>query len=493
MAGRNDPCPCGSHKKYKKCCERVIAFSQAEQVKARREREWFMQGKSELVHWFKKHWSDEKHCKWSSHFKELLQLEQDQPIPQHFYVSFAYWLLFDACCMEGERPVDRWIRSFPVPTEQERLIHSFKDLSLSCYEVIDIREERMLFHRLFDGVKIEIHTCQHSTFEKGDLVFTRLIRFGNHYQFVGPYTSFVHEMRGEILVQLEKFNHPDEEHKDYTTRNHVWRVLGYSIQRAKELERIEELVAASEDVLGSVDDSVILDAMEQKEANQKPGLPLKIMQQLEQFFVTCVSPLQKKTQSLYGDSFELLFRFLSDRYGQSFDWKQLDRDTLIHFFTVWYLDHVSTTPTSSKIFLNTMKTFFRWLAAEKISDIYHQFFQPVYLALIRTLPITIEARKWLRINGVTSTQRGQGPPVLTDLYQLAISSSGPVLLVGNKWISVRLSGFPPMWEENRFWIRGSIQKVNAESVFTHIENVYPAVMVEESNSPQPLRYIENSN
>lgn len=50
-----------------------------------------------------------------------------------------------------------------------------------------------------------------------------------------------------------------------------------------------------------------------------------------------------------------------------------------------------------------------------------------------------------------------------------------------------------MWSENRFWIRGSIQKINAECVFTHIDNVYPAVQQQEETSIKPsLRYIENN-
>jgi hypothetical protein len=307
----------------------------------------------------------------------------------------------------------------------------------------------------------------------------------NHFSLVGPYTSSVHEMRGEILVQLEKFNHREEENREYTTSHPIWQVL----DSAKYAEELEKIMASSNQLL-EADQVALLDLVKSHHKEHK-GLPFEIMQQLEQFFLTCVSPLQEKTQELYGDSLELLFRYLKERFGSTFQWDMLDEENLTHFFSVWYLDHVSSTPTASKIFLNTIKHFFRWLAREKISSIYQHIFQKIYLSLIRSLPTTIEARKWLKENAVHNDERVYQTPALTDLYQLSVSSTGPVLLVGDKWVPVKLNGFPPMWAENRFWIRGSIQKRNAESVFTKIENVYPVFELSEEIVYPSLRYIEN--
>lgn len=493
MTGRNAPCPCGSNKKYKKCCERVVAFSIAKQTKCKKEKTWFVELHKNLIQWFQQRWSYQSQNKWSLHYKQLLQLPLNQPIPQQYTVSFHYWLLFDARCMASQRPVDQWLSTVRIPPEKERLIHSFKDLSLSCYEVLDIRNKTMCFRSLLDDIEFEIHKeKEHTSFVKGHLIFTRLLRLGNHYQLVGPYTSFVHEMRGEILVQLEEFNHQDEESQEYTTRNHIWRVLGYSVKRAEELERIEKLISSSDRLFESAKESAFLDLVETKEPINQ-GLPLQIMQHIEQFFVTFVSSLQKKTQALYGDSMERLFRFLSERFGQVFEWKHLDEENLTHFLTVWYLDRTFSTPAAAKIFLNTIKNFFRWLASEQISDVYVHVFKKVYISLIRVLPVTTEARKWLRENAVSPDMRNKSVSAIADLYQLTISPSGPMLLVGNKWVSVQLNGFPPMWSENRFWIRGSIQKINAECVFTHIDNVYPAVQQQEETSIKPsLRYIENN-
>src|SRR5690606_39262179 len=105
----------------------------------------------------------------------------------------------------------------------------------------DIREKNMLFGSLSKGV-------EYSAIRLDRLISTvqklRLNHLRNRNELVNPYTSFAHEMRGEILVQLEKYNRFDEESQDFTTRGNGWRVFGWSIKRDKELEKIERIVAS---------------------------------------------------------------------------------------------------------------------------------------------------------------------------------------------------------------------------------------------------------
>ena len=152
----------------------------------------------------------------------------------------------------------------------------------------------------------------------------------------------------------------------------------------------------------------------------------------------------------------------------------LNEEALIHFLSVWYLDRNHPSPVAAKVFLNTLKKLFRWLSEENISDVYETF-KRVYIALIRTLPITIEARNWLKKNGVNAQNQNQKSREEIKLYQLTTSSSGPVIFTDKKWIPVKLNGFPPMWAENIFWVRGSITKIDGQWVFSKIENVYPFI------------------
>ena len=337
-----------------------------------------------------------------------------------------------------------------------------------CKEMQDIREKNMLFHSLIKGVEFRANRLDRliSIVEKLRLNYLR-----NRNELVNPYTSFAHEMRGEILVQLEKYNRFDEDSQEFTTRGNGWRVFGWSIKRDKELEKIERIVASHD--FFNVKDLSAQPQMKQ-EVRLQAGLSSEVLGHFDQFFMTCVSPLQRKTQTLYGRSMELLYQYLSMRFGRSFRWSMLNEEVLTHFLSVWYLDTNRPSPVASKVFLNTLKRLFQWLYEENISDVYKDF-KRVYVALIRTLPITIEARKWLKQNGVHPKVQKQRSGNEIELYQLRTSSSGPVIFINKKWKPIKLNGFPPIWAENTFWVRGSVVEEKGQLVFCKIENVYPYV------------------
>lgn len=332
-------------------------------------------------------------------------------------------------------------RGFVHGSKQKCFIQRLCDGSYSCDDIVNIREENL---------------------------------FLQIPEQIGPYISFVHEMRGEILVQLEKYNQHDKGSQEFTARNNGWRVLGWSIKRAKELEKVEKFVV-SQDVF-EIENLHTQPFVEQEAHSQ--GLSVTIMGHFDQFFMTCVSPLQKRTQELYGRSMELLYQYLSTRFGKSFEWSMLNEEVLLHFLTVWYLDHNRPTPVASKVFLNTLKKLFMWLTEEKIAEVY-PIFRRVYCSLIRLLPITIEARKWMKENGIQPKLHSTDQEKV-GIYQLTTSSSSPVVLVDDKWVPIRLNGYPPMWEENSFWVRGSLIENNGNRWFTRIDNVYPVVHLDRS-------------
>ncbi|SEN06888.1 SEC-C motif-containing protein [Lihuaxuella thermophila] len=474
MVGRNDPCPCGSGKKYKKCCERVIAFSAAERARELRDSRLKNELLVDLNRWFKRRCSPEMELTWADRFKALLHFPLDQPIPHDFSFSFRFWLLFDAPCINRKRPVEIWMSTIRKSPIKERLARNFCDTPFTCYEIKEIREEAMIFRSLVDGVEYEVKKGQ--TIPREKLVFTRLIRVGNRYELFGPYICIVHEMRGEILVQLEKYTHHEDEHHDFTTRENGWRVLGWSIQRAKELEKMEKLVSTPPEILESMKEPPFWGTAEPKEEDHV--LPAHIMQHLEQFFVHHVTPLQKGTQAFYNRSLDLLYKYLSMRYGKTFDWSMLNEDSLVHFLSFWYMDQVKTSPNGCKIFLNTLKYLFRWLQDEGISDVYETF-KKVYVLLIRSLPTTAEAKRWILQNAVVPEYKGSDVNGKAGMYMLAVSSTGPVLFVEDKWVPVHLLGFPSMYADSRFWVRGSIEIRPSGCYFTKVEGVYPMILVDK--------------
>jgi hypothetical protein len=441
-----------------------VALSAAEKVREFRESELKNEIFKELCRWFKQRISPERQLEWADRFKKLLWFPPDQPIPQEFFTSFRFWLMFDAPCFNRKRPVEVWSSTIRNAPQKERLARSFCESRFECYEIVETGAGSMVFRSMFSGREYKVR-------KRGDipcagLIFTRLLRIGSRYEIFGPYTSFVHEMRGEILVQLEKYNH-EEERQEFAW-DKGWKVFGWSIRRAEEMEQAK---SASTVMAEPLKRSIVWPMMEPKEED----LPSRIMQQLEQFFVQHVAPLQKGTQTLYSRSLERLYKYFSMRYGQSFDWSLVDEEVLVHFLSVWYLDHGKVTPQGAKIFLNTLKYLFRWLEKEEITDVY-RVYKNVYVALIRTLPLAVEMKKWLMENGVVETERREKE---VDMYLFAVSSTGPVIRVDGKWQPVHLANTPSVGTEQRYWVRGSVHRNLTGYSFTHIEGVYPVVLLEK--------------
>jgi hypothetical protein len=473
MVGRNQPCTCGSGKKYKKCCERVVVFQQVELSRENRERSQKKELLADLDHWFYRYAKVEDQDQWATRFKELLKLPLDQPIPKNFAFSFHYYLLFDAPCINGRRPVDLWISTIRHRNDGDRVIQSLSELSFSCFDMLGSDQETMTFRSLQTNKCYEV--MKQDAVPRDKLVFARLIRIGNRYELFGPYTSFVHEMRGEILVQLEKYNHHEEEQQELTIRETNWRVLGWSIQKANELETIEQkLTSAPTEMRLEEKDDLFLSAMEDQA--DRPSLPVSILNQLEQFYVSEVIPLQKGTQVWYSRTLETLFQYLSLRFGQTFHWSLLTEEVLARFFSIWYLDHHRSTAVSARVFLNTCKHLFRWLDKAGQTELF-QAFKKVYVPFIRLLPETIEARTWMSENGIM--EKKQGEQEQRNRFLLNITAAGPVILIGEQWRPIQLRSFPSMWAEKRFWIKGTVQANGNMYVFTQIENMYPVISMEE--------------
>ncbi|PRZ17040.1 SEC-C motif-containing protein [Laceyella sediminis] len=469
MVGRNEPCPCGSGKKYKKCCERVVALDSVEKARAERESRLKHDLLVDLQHWFTGRISPEMQKEWAQRFKKLMQLPLDQPISQEYATYFRFWLLFDAPCLNRRRPVEVWRSTIRNAPHKERMARNMSESTFTCYEISQTDEHTLTLTSLTTKEQVQIQKGESIPREK--LVFTRLLRVGQRYEFFGPYTSFAHEMRGEILVQLEKYNHPEEERQEYTTWENGWKVFGWSIKRTEEVE--QGMLSAPVVTEPMVEETAFWPVVEPKEEE----LPLRVMQHLEQFYFNHVATLQKGTQTLYSRSLELLYKYLSMRFGQSFDWSMLDEEVLCHFLSVWYLDQGKVTAPGSKIFLNTLKHLFRWLKEEGISDAYLSF-RKVYASLIRALPVAVEAKKWMEENGVKPDYRNNEQTGSTQMVMLAFSSTGPALLIEDKWLPVNLLGVPTMWSEHRFWVHGTVQMEPSGCYFTRIDGLYPIISLD---------------
>ncbi|WP_169713683.1 YecA family protein [Paludifilum halophilum] len=521
MVGRNDPCPCGSGKKYKKCCERVVAFRSAEQVREERELRVKTRLLKELDHWFEQRLTREDKWKWAQKFKQHLNLPPDQPVPSNHVYSLRFWLLFDAPCIDGRRAVDAWRETLHPKPEVKRVLEELCEICLAGYEVVEKRDSEVRLQALGEDRRYRVWMTE--PLREGMFLFARLSRLGSRYELFGPYTSFGDEMRGEMMMYLKNQARKEGEIKREYWQHNGLQVLGWLMQRARDMEKVDKVMAqkmmdeaapALEETAPAVEESASavekgvpdvhrtvspvespssrpVGETETVEGDRPPAAPLLISgepgvpeivdQQLDQFTTRFVSDLQQRTQLLYQNSLKLFRQYVSEHFGKSFNWTMLTEEVLSHFFAIWYMDQGQGNPVKAKIFMNTMKKFFFWLQEEAITDIYTSFV-PVYQRLTHQLPVAFEARRWLEENGVSRSENK--PSGLAGTYQLAISAAGATLNLGDKWLPVQINlrALPPAWMENRFWVRGAVAVQDQESTLTRIEGVYPFFELPQAKS-----------
>ncbi len=486
-AGRNDPCPCGSGKKYKKCCERVVAFKSAEFLREERERKLKTRLVSWLNKWFQENCMREIDEKWSVTFKKCLQLPVEHPIPSKLAYTYRFWMLFDATCFRGERPVEYWRRTLVGSSSQsERIAEELAGVHLCCYEVVRVNGEEVILRSLLtEDQEFSIRLVE--PVRVGMLMFARLSRLVNRYELFGPYTSFGVEMKGEIDMYLKNQVQPSEGLQREYWHQHGLQVLGWMMQRAREMEQSEK---AAEDLPDPVSEEGGGETTQEKEMSEMGALPVEkkwfnppvlpeeeiglpdiVEQQLNLFFSNYVEKFQEKTQSFYLHSLELFKKYVATYFGKRFTWPMLSGDVLSHFFGVWYVDTGEGGPIKSRIFLNTLKGLFRWIQEEAISDVYPAF-APVYRESIRNLPLSYEAYRWLRENGVAEAP---GSKQLTGTVQMAVSGAEARLRIADQWLPLHMNGrgVPPTWLDHRFWVRGTVAFHGERCSFHSVESVYP--------------------
>ncbi|SDW08291.1 SEC-C motif-containing protein [Marininema mesophilum] len=488
MAGRNDPCPCGSGKKYKRCCERVVAIQSAEKLREKRE----LQGKTELLgeldRWFEVSLFREVEWQWTRTFKEDLQLEVTQPLPADYTFTFRFWMLFDAFYMDGRRVVEIWKDSLEHKSEVHRQAEEMCNIRLDGYEVREVNGESISLCSFSDDQLYRVHLAE--PVRPGMLMFARLCRLGNRHELFGPYTSFGDEMRGEMDVYLK--NEAQKSgglNREFLQKNSL-QVVGGLMQRAREMDQLKKVIPAAP----IIDETVpVIQEEEPRTLEQEPipenhlpqgtlvseedrVVPDVVNQQMGQFELKFVSKFQEKTREYYGKSLILLKEYIATHFGRTFTWIELTEESLAHFFGVWYVERKGAGSIRSKILLNTLKGLFKWLQDEAICDVYTAFAK-VYRSLIRSLPLALEARRWLKENGVLKGEDTYTP--LEGIYRVSISSGGATLDMGERWVPVQMNlrGLPPTWMENWFWVKGPVIMKKNESYFTDIETVYPCLDV----------------
>lgn len=241
--GRNDPCPCGSGKKYKKCCllkessaspagpptgpdqrlrARLVEYVQRGLPRAdtdRAMREFFGEGFDPAQ-------------------RTLVIGEQtDEKWP-----AFLEWLIHDFLLATGQTPIARFLaeRGRGLPAEERSILEEWQDAIVGLHEVVDLDPGKSLTLRnVFDGRTFLVREVRGSlSAARWDILSHRIIRVKGEPQLSGLGLAFHAADREKLVTHVTARYEAYREDHPATTWDNFFRAEPLVIRRyAEKLER----------------------------------------------------------------------------------------------------------------------------------------------------------------------------------------------------------------------------------------------------------------
>lgn len=176
MVGRNDPCPCGSGKKYKKCCLPKDEAAARNRSQTEETYTSLLRGLSRLpgglglaeMTYARTHF-----------FGEDLSLPE---LPQAEYLSFVDWLVFGYQTPPGgESMADLLVEQMPVGPQQE-MLESWRKTVPSLYRIDLVSGDHMTVADALTGERLVVDMTGAATEAPGTVLAGRFLPVGTNYR-----------------------------------------------------------------------------------------------------------------------------------------------------------------------------------------------------------------------------------------------------------------------------------------------------------------------
>lgn len=156
MIGRNDPCSCGSGKKYKQCCLLKQAEDQTLQVKARH----FFDRKFKLTNDLYSFLAQKQGGEWVFDHKNIL--------PFHFSLGYYrnkagnMWSYFCHVYDNGLRGIDWFVeeRGHKYSGEDREMLERWRGMRFSCYQLVDQYEQGAVIEDIWTKERYRMPYCE---------------------------------------------------------------------------------------------------------------------------------------------------------------------------------------------------------------------------------------------------------------------------------------------------------------------------------------------
>lgn len=156
---RNDPCPCGSGKKFKKCClQKEIATQQPNKTYHDHCLELVESFRPKILRFMKKAGHDQNIKEAFEEYWQTLEPDLDPPEVNNIsYLQFLEWYIHDYPIPGIGRPVIQlFLESNPkIPAVEMQILRDWQDAYISVFQVIEVETGKgILVEDIFSGEEI---------------------------------------------------------------------------------------------------------------------------------------------------------------------------------------------------------------------------------------------------------------------------------------------------------------------------------------------------
>ncbi|MBO8164991.1 MAG: SEC-C domain-containing protein [Brevibacillus sp.] len=235
--GRNELCPCGSGKKYKRCCGLVTSISQVREQKLRQAHR---DAAERLNKYVAAHFSREEIEQARQRFVQETGLSVEEAQHSQWAVHFYNWFVFDDR-KHGSTVVEAFLNTDGRRLEGE-IKEAFRRLVLGIYEIVRREGDQLTVRSLKQGDLLEVVAPDGVVWEPGQLLLGRLLPIGQRYQLFTGSIVLPAALKQPFADWLSTVEESDLSR--YTTR--LYRLLRQQRSTARTVAKQEEELVRAE-------------------------------------------------------------------------------------------------------------------------------------------------------------------------------------------------------------------------------------------------------
>jgi len=253
--GRNDPCPCGSGKKYKKCCLPLLeeslsidslkfsAYYKIAYHTFTNYKEFFRDTASKF---------ERKDLASAESFEDLVRNKKEWEEPLD-------WFIFNEYVLKGKTPLQLFLEAGDATEKEKNILRRFDGTYWSLYEVKDLVKElgKAKFIDLFSEKEYSVFDENLVSIENGMVIFCRLVPYDHFYSigyvflpwlirkpegFKEVLDRFIGSLKQDNLsveetlriygyklyLFIKNFSIPEDEEEDADIASSIYRISNYN-------------------------------------------------------------------------------------------------------------------------------------------------------------------------------------------------------------------------------------------------------------------------